>query len=392
VRMRTTTVLTLALSAALAAPAWGQDSEPAVNDPTVPFPGAQQETDPLPSEVKVPELARHTIPTSGPVTVVLTGDIAAGDVDPENESQYDEATARLAVEQNPHAIVGAGDLTQGAGCYESYVAAGGFEGSYGPLKDIFLPVPGNHDWARPGPNHPTTLRYGEDENGLTCAERPYGHGYFKYFEDPANPAAAPDGGAGVDLAGYWATRVGDWTIIALNSNCNYFQSKSTRVTPSPPCGRYDPQINFMRRVLQRKETKCQAVVFHHPIVSSKAPYYNSPELPGTKKFMEWVGKVSQANGADLWWSAHNHAYERVRPVDAYTGKVSYSKGVRQFVSGTGGFSQYLYSKYRSIHPASGYRVEGVYGVTRFKLTANGWSSAFIGINGTVYDQVGASCR
>lgn len=339
------------------------------------------------------------LPASGPVTVVAVGDLGAGDLDRANQNKLDDQVAALAKVHRPDAIIGLGDLNQGLGCYSAYTSPGGFSGAWGAagLKYKFLPVPGNHDWATAA-GQSTVLDDDPDTEGLRCSQRKEGAGYFRFFADPTDPAAAPDGGAGVPGKGYWARRLGDWMLISINSNCNPGAvSSNNHVQNSPGCARYDEQINFLRGVLQAKQTKCQAVLLHHPLFSSAAPFYSNAAAPGNLAYQwqQWVAKVTQANGGDLFISGHNHAYERIKPIDAYTGKVNYKKGVRQFVVGTGGFgrdngaSSYPYTR---LFPGSAYRIEMLFGITKFAFFAGGWRSAFYGLDGKQYDPASAGCR
>jgi hypothetical protein len=380
-----------------------------------------------------------TLPTT---TVIAVGDIGAGDFDPNDERKEDNQVAALAKSQNPAFVLGLGDLNQGLGCEEAYRSKGGFEGAWASkgLKSKFGPVPGNHDWALPAPDSaldydpnkpevdptddgdlspaeaasspedeaaPTAPDGGHDvavpvdsapeslqvDTKKKCSARPHGEGFFKYFADPAAPAGAPEGGAGRAGKGFWAKRVGDWTFISINTNCTP-EGQATlnnHVTASPDCGRYSEQVNFLRATLDRRTTKCQAVLFHHPMFSSSAPFYTNvtDKTNPAYKYQQWIAKVTQVHGGDLFLSGHNHAYERTNPINVYTGKVDYTAGVRQFVLGTGGFSQFNYSK---IVTGSAFRLSGVYGATRFKFTKIGWTSDFLGLNGRNYDHASAGCR
>jgi acid phosphatase type 7 len=116
-------------------------------------------------------------PPSGNV-IVAAGDIAncAG--------EGDEATAKLV-----SAIDGATVLALGDEAYPHATAQDFrecYEPSWGQFKERTKPVPGNHEY--------------ETEGALA---------YFEYFGETAGD---PD-------KGYYSYDLGDWHIVALNSNC-----------------------------------------------------------------------------------------------------------------------------------------------------------------------------
>jgi hypothetical protein len=305
--------------------------------------------------------------TSSVVTVMAVGDLAAGDFRPRGTD--DEQVAALIARQNPTAVLGLGDLNQGYGCYEYYASQGGFEGSYGPIKSLFMTAPGNHDHTRPAQGSSWDTE--PDEDGLRCSGRPYGAGYYKYFREQHGGMAA------------YVRRVGAWDIISIDSGCNWRPSHTPTMGPTPPCGRSDMITNFLRQALHQSEVKCQAVMMHYPRFATAAPFTSH------KVLLEWVSKVAVSWKADLFLAGHNHVYERLKPVDPYTEKVSYRRGIRQFVVGTGGYSQIPFRG--KVHPASAARVFGVYGALRLRLSATGWSSHFLGIDGSTRDPAAAGC-
>ena len=141
--------------------------------------------------------------------------------------------------------------------------------------------------------------------------------------------------------------------------------------------------SFLRQALHQSRVKCQAVMMHYPRFATAAPFASH------KVLLEWISKVAVAWKADLLLAGHNHAYERLKPVDPYTEKVSYKRGIRQFVVGTGGYSQIPFRG--KVHPASAARVSGVYGALRLRLSATGWRSHFLGIDGSIRDPAAAGC-
>src|SRR5215217_7506943 len=109
--------------------------------------------------------------------------VAAGDI-ADCASEGDEATARLV-----GGIDGATVLTLGDNAYEDGTAQDFrqcYEPTWGKFKERTKPAPGNHDYETEGAS-----------------------AYFDYFGEAA----------GQPGKGYYSYELGQWHIVALNSNC-----------------------------------------------------------------------------------------------------------------------------------------------------------------------------
>ena len=125
-------------------------------------------------------------PTGAPASPGSDGDpriFAAGDIASCNVAS-DEGTAWL-LDGVEGLIMPLGDLAYESGSKEEFDVC--YEPNWGRHKGRTRPVPGNHEYRTPGAS-----------------------GYFDYFGSLAGDRAL----------GYYSFDVGDWHIVALNSNCD----------------------------------------------------------------------------------------------------------------------------------------------------------------------------
>jgi hypothetical protein len=177
----------------------------------------------------------------------------------------------------------------------------GFYASYGPswgrLNALAKPIPGNHEYHTPG-----------------------AAGYFDYF----NGVGVRRGRAGDrERGGYYSYDLGDWHVIALNSNCAQVPGG---------CDTGSPQQRWLARDLQLHRSHCTLAYWHHPLFSSLA----FEEGRGSKQIVD-LWETLHAAGADLVVAGHQHFYERLAPQDT-NGTLDRAFGIRSFVVGTGGKS------------------------------------------------------
>lgn len=132
-------------------------------------------------------------------------------------------------------------------------------------------------------------------------------GYFGYFGKAA----------GHRRHGYYSFRLGDWHLVALNSNCSEVDG----------CGRGSRQIRWLRRTLNRHAGECTLAYWHHPRFSSG--------VHGNDRRFRRIWEVLYRHGVDVVLNGHDHDYERFAPQTPY-GRFDPGRGIRQFVVGTGG--------------------------------------------------------
>jgi 3',5'-cyclic AMP phosphodiesterase CpdA len=186
------------------------------------------------------------------------------------------ATAELAESLHPDVVLPLGDLQYETGRAQDFAAA--YDRTWGRLKSVTHPVPGNHEYA--GGKAP---------------------GYYGYFGAAAHP---PDG--------WYSFDVGTWHVIVLNSICAAIGG----------CGAGSREYEWLRADLEATTSECIVAAWHHPRWSSGLHHSDDNYEP----FWQLLAQ----HGADVVLSGHDHHYERFAPDD----------GIVEFVVGTGGRSLY----------------------------------------------------
>lgn len=272
---------------------------------------------------------------SDPV-IAAAGDIACepGD-EPDADSCQQMATSDLLVEGDAWAVLTLGDNQYEDGDLAAF--RGSYAASWGRVKAITRPAPGNHDYHVPG-----------------------AAGYYAYFGPLAGD---PD-------EGYYSFDVEAWHLIALNSNCGEVGG----------CGEGSPQERWLRSDLAAHPSVCTLAYWHHPRFSSATHGSN----PATDAF--W--RALYDAGADIVLSGHDHYYERFAPQDPYQRAVP--NGIREFVVGTGGKSHYGTDV---VELNSQVRNGRTFGILELTLHAAGYEWRFVpAAGGTFEDRGSGSCH
>lgn len=261
----------------------------------------------------------------GSVVFVGAGDIASC------SSTGDEATANLL-----DGISGT-VFTLGDNVYD-YGTAAEFNDCYNPTwgrhKTRTKPAPGNHDYGTGG-----------------------AAGYFGYFGSAAgNPGE-----------GFYSYELGDWHIIALNSNI--------------AVGTGSVQEQWLRANLAVNTKLCTLAYWHHPRFSSGSH--------GSDASVQALWQALYDANADLILGGHDHNYERFAP-QSPTGTADASRGIREFVVGTGGRSHYSLGTLK----ANSEVFDGnTYGVLKLTLSAGSYAWQFVPVaGGTFTDSGSGSCH
>ena len=268
------------------------------------------------------------------VTVVAAGDIAC---DPETAKTkrtdlcQSEATATLIERLEPDAVLVLGDSQYETGELEAYQKV--YNKTWGHFKAITYPSVGNHEYYRGG-----------------------GEGYFVYFGSRA----------GDPSKGYYSFNLGDWHLISLNSNCDI-----------TACGAQSEQATWLREDLAAHPTRCTLVFWHHP-------RFSSGEHGNTKELSD-LYQILYEGGVEIVLSGHDHHYERFVPL-APNGRFDGSRGVVQFVVGTGGRSL------RSTFPSftSKKRFSGTFGVLKLELLPDSYTWEFVPTGKTRFTDEGSA--
>ena len=243
------------------------------------------------------------------------------------------ATAQLASSPRPAALLPLGDLQYTAGTLPEFQAV--YDQSWGQLKAITHPVPGNHEHMTAG-----------------------AAGYLAYF----GAAAAPTGTT------WYSFDLGSWHVVALDSTC-----------AKVGCGPTSAQGRWLAGDLAKDTSLCTLALWHHPAFSSAV----DGGIPGSLPL--WTAAV--AGGVDLVLNGHRHQYERFSPLDA-NGTSAPAGGTREIVVGTGGND---IEAFGATAPGSEVRI-GAFGVLELTLGATGYSFRQLGTDGSVLDQGSGTCR
>lgn len=261
-------------------------------------------------------------------TIAGAGDIATG-------HQGDEATALLldgVVASDPAAIV----VTLGDNAYPDQVNdpyQRYYEPSWGRHRQRTRPVAGNHDYEADG-----------------------GRAHFAYF----GAAAGPPG------KGYYSYDLGDWHIVALNSNVGMEAGSE--------------QEKWLRADLAAHATDCILAYLHEPLFSSGKVHGGNPQARPL-----WL--ALRDFGADVVLSGNEHNYERFEPQTPF-GLPDQGFGMRSFVAGTGGIGNY---EFAGTADNSAMRDAVNLGIIRLTLKPGRYDWAFVSTSGSNVDEGSGTC-
>jgi hypothetical protein len=266
--------------------------------------------------------------------IAAAGDIAC----PAGYSEYPELCAQrytsdLLVEQGLAAVLPLGDSQYNQGSLRDYKAV--YDPTWGRLKSITRPVPGNHDC----------------DYDLTCS------GYYAYFGAPPP---------------YYSYDIGDWHLIALNGEC---------AAAGQSCEEGSPQLIWLAADLATHINPCVLAYWHEPRWSSGSVHGSDPTYDPFWRTLYGAGVAVVLNG-------HEHNYERFRPMDP-EGAFDPS-GIVEFVVGTGGREHYPLGRPLK---TSVVRDATTFGVLTLTLHADSYTWQFVNApdTGEFTDSGSASC-
>jgi acid phosphatase type 7 len=225
-------------------------------------------------------------------------------------------TSDLLYRMDLTAILASGDLQYEDGQLWKFQQS--FDASWGRLKPLIRPVPGNHEYRVSG-----------------------AAGYFDYFNGPGQHT----GPAGERGRGYYSFEVRSWHVIALNSQCDEVGG----------CGVGSTQERWLREDLASHPAACTLAFWHHPRFTSGSHSAEGSMLAA------WTA-LYEAN-ADLVVNGHEHFYERFGP-QSPAGAPDAARGIRQITVGTGGKSRF---RFQAAVPNSEVRESRYYGVLKLTL-------------------------
>jgi len=292
---------------------------------------------------------------------VVAGDIACSPTQTVSATSCHQGqTAGLIEDLAPDAVAALGDNQYEHGEIANYNSM--YDPTWGRVKDITRPAVGNHEYEGvPGRDSAT--------------------GYFDYFGDAA---AGPDG--------YYRWSLGDWTIFVLNSGAiDYTRTGANGGAAKPDdcwpvsCAAGSAQLTWLTGELDSlPDDACVLAYWHHPRFSSG--------YGGVNRDYPETGAMYQAlyeHGAEIVLSGHAHNYERFQPVDP-TGTPDATRGITNFVTGTGGRS--LFTQPGDQEAISQTLYTDAFGVLELSLEPDRWSSRFVADTGEVRDESSGTCH
>jgi hypothetical protein len=254
--------------------------------------------------------------------------VGAGDIGQCGPGGVPQATARL-LDSIDGTVFALGDNAYPSGSAQDYRNC--YDPTWGRHKNRTRPVAGNHEYDTASAS-----------------------GYYEYFGGDAGPFGV----------GYYSYELGNWHVIALNSNI--------------PVGRASAQASWLRADLAARATKCTIAYWHFPLFSSSRH--------GNQEQMREFWRILYEAGADIVLSAHDHVYERFGPQDP-DGSADLERGIREFVVGTGGAPPYPFV---DVKPNSEVRLS-TNGVLKLALKAGSYDWTYVPVSGPA-DSGSGSCH
>ena len=300
----------------------------------------QVETTPQPPVADAPA---ELVALTGASVLIGAGDIATcGTKGDEQTAHVIDSVLRADSAAKVHdEVFTLGDNAYPTGSASDYAIC--FTQSWGDSTKLIMknirPTPGNHEH-------------------LTNGAAPY----YEYF---GNRAGSPK-------KGYYSYDIGEWHVIVLNSEI--------LVNSAFTADDHKAQTDWLTEDLKSHKQKCTLAYWHHPRFSSG--WHGSD--PRIGEFWEILSPA----GVDLILNGHDHEYERFLP-QGPNAVVDSVNGIPQFVVGTGGGDLRGFKK---TVPNSAMRIQGHFGVLKVTLGATQWRSAFLDVNGKVWDPSGGTCH
>jgi len=270
--------------------------------------------------------------------VAAAGDIACAPGDPVTPTTCHQMQTSNLFVGNPAitAVLPLGDEQYEDGLLSEFQNS--YDLSWGRALGKSHPVPGNHEYAS-GSN---------------------GNGYFAYFGARAGTAGR----------GWYSFNVGQWHLIALNSNCSAVGG----------CGSSSPQVTFLKNDLAAHHPACTLAYWHH------ARFSSGPN--GNLAAYDAIWKVLYSHHVDVVLSGHDHVYERYAlqtPAQARDPK----HGIREFVVGTGGRSL---DQFTGSFTNGQFRQRSQFGILKLTLHPHRYEWRYVSATKHVLDSGATACH
>lgn len=265
-------------------------------------------------------------PVSSSYVFVGTGNMGDGVNVPGAEGT--KATGLLlkaVMDENPEAIIfAAGDNAYNNGNAADYSASWGVS-HWGDYKSKVRAVMGDHDYR--GGGYPWT--------------------YFSHSGTQAKP--------------YYSFDIGAWHIVMLDTNISTAAGSAQEV--------------WLKSDLSASNKRCTMAIFHHPLRNAN----------GTNNGIKPLWDALYAAGADVVYSAHIHAYQRLAPSKP-DGSADPIFGIRTFVAGNGGTT---FETLKAALNITEVQNAGTWGIVKFVLSNHGYTWEFIPVAGKTFKDSGS---
>ena len=220
--------------------------------------------------------------------------------------------------------------------------------------------------------------WGDPRKGIMRAIRP-SIGNHDYQVDRGAPYYSYFGPrAGELFKGYYSYDLGDWHIVVLNSELAA-EGTAAEITE---------QETWLKEDLAANQKLCTLAYFHRPLFSS-AWRRGDPSIRP-------IWDILYERNVDLVLSGHDHHYERFAP-QTPAGVADSVRGIPQILIGTGGatlrgFKSRFGFREGSTASNSILRIQGRFGVLKVALGESEYRTAFVEVNGRVWDPAGGKCH
>jgi hypothetical protein len=253
--------------------------------------------------------------------VIAAGDMVCGSTSaPTATTCQDKAASDLALNVGATAVLALGDLQYEKGELAKFQSPTLFGRSWGRLKPIMRPAPGNHEY--------------QTSNA---------QGYKDYFGSQAQPNGTT----------YYSFNVGAWHLISLDSEIAHDTSS--------------PEYQWLQNDLANSDAGCTLAYWHRPRFATGGH--------GDQADMAPVWDLLYDHDVDVVLGGHDHFYERMARLNKAKA-VDNTRGMREFIVGTGGKSQHTPGT-NAIAQAKTTQ----FGILKLYLGAGSFDWDFDGING-----------
>lgn len=213
------------------------------------------------------------------------------------------------------------------------------------------------------------------------------YGYFGYFGDIASPNQP---GCTDHCAGYYSWNIGNWHMVALNSNCSAADKYNSNASVGCTVG--TAQYNWLVADLNTvKPGQGILAYIHHPRLSS-GEHGDHDGISNTTDLSDIWNLLRSYNG-DIMLAGHDHNYERFKQMGYSVNRViapEPTTGMRMWVIGNGG-KNLISTPANPIHDADRevFNNTGL-GVLKLTLGTSSYSWQYVNAAGIGFPDVGTT--